>query len=47
MLAGIISMALALMLLVLLLALWIYAGLYYSVPKTLLKWLSRRAIRVS
>jgi hypothetical protein len=36
----------ALTLLALLLALSIYAGLYYTVPRMVLKWLTRQAIPV-
>ncbi len=45
-LGSFVGAAFALMLLGLLLALSIYAGLYYSIPRMLLKWLSRRAIPI-
>ena len=44
MLGTLAGVAFALALLGLLVALSIYAGLYYTVPKMLLKWLTRRAI---
>ena len=40
------GVAFALMLLGLLVALSIYAGLYYAIPRMLLKWLARRAVSV-
>ncbi len=40
------GVAIALTLLGLLVALSIYAGMYYTVPRMLLKWLTRRAIPV-
>jgi uncharacterized membrane protein len=46
MLGSVLEIGFALMLLALLLALAVYAGLYYSVPRMLLKWLTRRAFRV-
>jgi len=46
MLGGVVGFVFALSLLGLLLALSFYAGLYYTVPRILLKWLCRRAIRV-
>ena len=45
-LGSLVGVAIALTLLGLLVALSIYAGLYYTVPRMLLKWLTRRAIRV-
>ena len=39
------SFGLALGFLALLLSLWVYGGLYYSLPRLVLKWLSRRALR--
>ena len=45
-LGSFVGAAFALMLLGLLVALSIYAGLYYSIPRMLLKWLTRRAIPV-
>jgi len=39
------SLSFALALLALLTALSIFAGLYYSVPRMIVKWLSRRALR--
>lgn len=45
-LGSVAGVAFALVLLSLLVALSIYAGLYYSVPRMLLKWLTRRAIPV-
>ena len=45
-LGSLVGVAIALTLLGLLVALSIYAGLYYTVPKMLLKWLTRRAIPV-
>lgn len=45
-LGSFVKAAFALMLLGLLVALSIYAGLYYSIPRMLLKWLTRRAIPV-
>jgi hypothetical protein len=46
MLGGVVGIVFALTLLGLLIALSVYAGLYYTVPRILLKWLCRRAIRV-
>ena len=46
MLGGVVGIVFALALLGLLIALSVYAGLYYTVPRILLKWLCRRAIRV-
>ena len=43
---GVVGIVFALTLLGLLIALSVYAGLYYTVPRILLKWLCRRAIRV-
>ena len=45
-LGGSIGLGFAVTMLVLLVAALVYAGLYYSVPRMLLKWLSRRALRV-
>ena len=45
-LGSFVGAALALTLLGLLVALCIYAGLYYTVPRMLLKWLTRRALPV-
>jgi hypothetical protein len=39
------SFGLALVFLVLLLSVWVYGGLYYSLPRLVLKWFSRRALR--
>ncbi len=46
MLGSFTGVAFALVLVGLLVALLIYAGLYYSIPRLLLKWLTRRAIPV-
>jgi len=46
MLGGLVGTVFALTLMGLLVALSVYAGLYYSVPRILLKSLCRRAIRV-
>ena len=46
MLGVVVGIVFALTLLGLLIALSVYAGLYYTVPRILLKWLCRRAIRV-
>jgi len=46
MLSGIVGTVFALTLLGLLITVSVYAGLYYTVPRILLKWLCRRAIRV-
>jgi hypothetical protein len=43
-LGSFVGAALALTFLGLLVALSIYAGLYYTVPRMLLKWLTRRAL---
>ncbi len=43
-LGSLVGVTIALTLLGLLVALSIYAGLYYTVPRMLLKWLTRRAI---
>ncbi len=43
MLAGVVGTSFAVALLALLMALAVYAGLYYSVPRMLVKWLTRRA----
>ena len=45
-LGSFVGVTIALTLLGLLVALTIYAGLYYTVPRTLLKWLTRCAIPV-
>ncbi|MFI5456504.1 MAG: hypothetical protein ACHRXM_13725 [Isosphaerales bacterium] len=45
-LGGVVGTVFALTLLGLLIALSVFAGLYYSVPRILLKWLCRQAIRV-
>ena len=46
MLGVVVGIVFALTLLGLLIALSVYAGLYYSVPRILVKWLCRRAIWV-
>ena len=46
MLGVVVGIVFALTLLGLLIALSVYAGLYYTVPRILLKWSCRRAIRV-
>jgi len=46
MLGSVVGTGFALTLLALLLVLAVYAGLYYSVPRMLVKWLSRRAFRI-
>jgi hypothetical protein len=43
-LAGAAGLVVAVTLLALLLAFSVYAGLYYTIPKMVLKWLSRRAL---
>ena len=45
-LGSFVGVAIALTLLGLLVALSIYAGMYYTVPRMLLKWLTRRQIPV-
>jgi hypothetical protein len=45
-LGGSIGLGFAVTLLLLLATALVYAGIYYSVPRVLLKWLSRRALRV-
>ena len=44
--AGTLGFGVALSLLVLLIALSMYGGFFYSAPRFLLKWWSRRALRV-
>ncbi len=46
MLSSVVGIAFALALLAAMLALVVYAGLYYSIPRMLVKWLSRRVFRV-
>jgi len=46
MLSGVVGTVFALTLLGLLIALSVFAGLYYSVPRIFLKWLCGQAIRV-
>jgi hypothetical protein len=46
-LGGSVSFGLAIILLAGLLSLWAYAGLYYSLPRMVLKWFSRRALRTA
>jgi hypothetical protein len=45
-LSSVVGTGFALVAMTLLLALSVYAGLYYSVPRMLIKWLSRRAFQV-
>jgi len=46
-LGSILAIGFGLALLLLLTGFSIYAGLYYSIPRMLLKWFSRRAIQVA
>ena len=43
-LGGPLTFGLAIAMLALLISLWFYGGVYYSLPRAVLKWLSRRAL---
>ena len=43
---GSLSFGLAIGLLLILFSFWVYGGAYYTFPRLLLKWMSRRALRL-